>query len=274
MCQISGHRGRCWRPAPAVPYDDVVPSSSGHAVPATDSGEQLAEVVAAIALAADLGMGQPMEHMLRSCVIADRFAGRIGMSREDRDATYWVTLFTTAGCTGTSFELSKVFGDDIGFRASAFSMGPSNFDYLKFFVTHAGSDRDPLRRTLETVKGLLTGMTSLEQAFLAHCAVSAKLAERLGLGDLVVGSLLQTFARWDGKGCPRAWVASTSWCRSAWGTWPASRSTATAAGAWRLPASWRSSSPGGHWIPRSPANGTPRRRGCSTASRNSPPGSR
>lgn len=46
-------------------------------------------------------------------------------------------------------------------------------------------------------------MTSLEQALLAHCAVSVRLAERLGLGGSVVASLRQTFTRWDGKGIPR-----------------------------------------------------------------------
>ena len=61
------------------------------------SGVQLAEVVGSIALAADLGLGQPLDHVLRSCVVATRFAEHLGVSREDRDATYWTTLFMTAG---------------------------------------------------------------------------------------------------------------------------------------------------------------------------------
>jgi hypothetical protein len=56
------------------------------------SGVRLAEVVAAIALAADLGLGQPLEHILRSCVISTRFAEHLGATAEERDATYWVTL--------------------------------------------------------------------------------------------------------------------------------------------------------------------------------------
>lgn len=46
-------------------------------------------------------------------------------------------------------------------------------------------------------------MAAIERTFIAHCAVSARLAGRLGLGDRVVGALWQTFARWDGKGLPR-----------------------------------------------------------------------
>jgi HD-GYP domain-containing protein (c-di-GMP phosphodiesterase class II) len=49
---------------------------------------------------------------------------------------------------------------------------------------------------------LRTKLSAVEQALIAHCHVSARLAERVGLGERVVRSLLQTFARWDGKGLP------------------------------------------------------------------------
>jgi len=40
-----------------------------------DSGVRLAELVGAFSLATDLGMGQPMEHVLRSWLIATRLGG-------------------------------------------------------------------------------------------------------------------------------------------------------------------------------------------------------
>jgi hypothetical protein len=83
------------------------------------SGVQLAEVVGSIALAADLGLGQPLDHVLRSWFVATRFAEHLGVSREDRDATYWTTLFMTAGGTGSSYELSQVFGDDMLFAPAS-----------------------------------------------------------------------------------------------------------------------------------------------------------
>jgi HD-GYP domain-containing protein (c-di-GMP phosphodiesterase class II) len=167
------------------------------------SGVQLAEVVAAIALAADLGLGQPLEHVLRSCVIATRFAEHLGVSTEDRDATYWATLFVAAGCTGVSFELSRVFGDDIAFRAGVFSVGASNLEHMRYMLAYAGSHRGVVGRVRILADLLRTRLSVLEQSLLAHCAVSARLAERLGLGPSVVTSLRQTFARWDGKGLPR-----------------------------------------------------------------------
>ncbi len=166
------------------------------------SGVHLAEVVAAIALAADLGLGQPLEHMLRSCVLATRLAELVRASEEEREATYWVTLFTTAGCTGTSWELSHFFGDDIAFRQGVYDVGPAQRDWLRYGLTRAVSDSTVVEAG-RRVLALLSGMGRLEQSFVAHCAVNGQLAERLGLGPLVVSSLLQTFARWDGKGLPK-----------------------------------------------------------------------
>ena len=40
---------------------------------------RLAELVAALSLGIDLGFGQPMEHVLRQCLIALRLAERIGL---------------------------------------------------------------------------------------------------------------------------------------------------------------------------------------------------
>ena len=48
----------------------------------------MAEVVAAFSLATDLGLGQPMEHVLRSWVIATRLGEHMGIESEDTTAFY------------------------------------------------------------------------------------------------------------------------------------------------------------------------------------------
>lgn len=167
-----------------------------------DSGVELAEVVAAMSLAVDLATGQPLDHVLRSCAIATRFAEHLRLPSEDRETTYWVTLFMVSGCTGTSSELSFWFGDDIAFRADAFEVGPSNLDMLRYLVSRAGRGRNIVGRARIVVELLATKMQALEASFVAHCTVSQRLAQRLGLGEAVAASLRQTFARWDGKGLP------------------------------------------------------------------------
>jgi hypothetical protein len=63
-------------------------------VPGARGGARLAEVLAALSLAADLGMGQPMEHMLRQCLIALRLAGRLGLAAADRTVVYYASLLS------------------------------------------------------------------------------------------------------------------------------------------------------------------------------------
>jgi hypothetical protein len=51
-----------------------------------ESGIRLAELAAAFSLAMDLGLGQPMEHVLRSWVIATRLADRLDLAPGARPA--------------------------------------------------------------------------------------------------------------------------------------------------------------------------------------------
>jgi hypothetical protein len=46
-----------------------------------DSGVTLAELLAAYPLATDLGLGQPMEHLLRSWRIASQVGANVGLPR-------------------------------------------------------------------------------------------------------------------------------------------------------------------------------------------------
>ena len=167
------------------------------------SGVQLAEVVAAMSLSVDLATGQPLDHVLRSCVIATRFAEHLGLTPEERDATYWVTLFMVAGCTATSSEISRFFGDDIAFRADAYAAEGADLAFLRYIVSHAGKGRGLIDRSRLLAELLGTKMRPLLASFVEHCAISARLAERVGLGEMVSASLWQTFARHDGKGLPK-----------------------------------------------------------------------
>src|SRR5437667_5340472 len=63
-----------------------------------DSGLRLAELVAAFSLATDLGLGQPMEHVLRSWLIAARLGDQIGVTPDDRGALYYVATLAWVGC--------------------------------------------------------------------------------------------------------------------------------------------------------------------------------
>jgi response regulator RpfG family c-di-GMP phosphodiesterase len=64
----------------------------------------LAELVGALSLGIDLGFGQPMEHVLRQCLIALRLAERIGLDDRARSAVYYTALLINVGCHSDAHE--------------------------------------------------------------------------------------------------------------------------------------------------------------------------
>jgi hypothetical protein len=50
------------------------------------SDVRLAELIASISLATDLGLGQPMEHVLRSCILGLRIAADLELDESERAA--------------------------------------------------------------------------------------------------------------------------------------------------------------------------------------------
>ena len=55
-----------------------------------------AEVIGALCLATDLGMGFPFEHGLQSTLIAARLADRLGLDAETTSQTYYACMLSHA----------------------------------------------------------------------------------------------------------------------------------------------------------------------------------
>jgi HD-GYP domain-containing protein (c-di-GMP phosphodiesterase class II) len=168
-----------------------------------DLRPRLVELVAALSLAADLGLGQPMEHGMRACLIATRLASSLELDRQTCDDVYWVSLLGMVGCTADSYELRRVWGDDLALRAGMFSAGPSELGVAGYFLSRAGSDGGPVQRVRQSARLLANGMRAVVESLTTHCQVTGQLAEQLRFGPGVRDPLQHMFARWDGKGVPR-----------------------------------------------------------------------
>ena len=165
---------------------------------------RLAELIAALSLATDLGMGQPMSHALRTCLIALSLGRALDFSERDLADTYYTTLLRFVGCTADSHEfLDFAAGDDVGFRqavAGTANGGPDEAAaHLVRFMTEAGVTGDVPAR-VRAALGSRTGVAA--QSMTAHCEVASMLAARLGLGAGVCDALGHAFERWDGRGFP------------------------------------------------------------------------
>ena len=81
---------------------------------------RLAELLAALSLAIDLGMGQKQEHVLRTCLLAVTLARQLDLNTAAISAVYYVTLLRLVGCTADAHETAFLAaGDDLAFRERA-----------------------------------------------------------------------------------------------------------------------------------------------------------
>ena len=87
---------------------------------------RLAELVAAFSLGTDLGLGQPMEHVLRQCLIALRLADRLELDEDARATIYYTALLVNVGCHSDAHEQAKWFGDDIALKSSKYDYDPKS----------------------------------------------------------------------------------------------------------------------------------------------------
>ena len=82
-----------------------------------NSGVRPAELMAALSIATDLGLGQPMELALSSCIVAVRLAEKCGYSKEALREVYYQALLRFIGCNAETDWLSSIVGDEQILRA-------------------------------------------------------------------------------------------------------------------------------------------------------------
>src|SRR5881628_1948286 len=103
-----------------------------------------AELVAALSIATDLGTGQPLEHAVRTAVLAVRLGELAGASAEELADTYYVGLLHASGCTSNGHEAALLYGDDIEHRAAFFLIDTTSpAEVLAFYRAYVGAGRSP-----------------------------------------------------------------------------------------------------------------------------------
>jgi HD-GYP domain-containing protein (c-di-GMP phosphodiesterase class II) len=166
-------------------------------------GEQsirAAELVGALSLATDLGTGQPLEHALRTAVLAVRLGELAGVSAEELADAYYVALLHGSGCTSNSHEATQLFGEDIMHRAAFFLIDPADPEQvLAFYREHVGPGR-PTEVRERMIEAALSSPERARESFAAMCEVAQRFARWLELGAGVEAALEYVFARWDAKG--------------------------------------------------------------------------
>ncbi len=159
--------------------------------------------MAALSLATDLGMGQPLEQALRTCLIALRLATLAKLPADELQAVYYGALLRFLGCTANAHETAGVTGDDIAFRqAMAPVLGAGPPEIMRAVLPALGGGQGAMARLRLTARFLARGFPVMREGLRAHCEVGEALATSLGLSDGIHRCLQQAFESWNGHGFP------------------------------------------------------------------------
>ncbi len=170
---------------------------------AEGGGVRLAELVAALSLGIDLGFNQPMEHVLRQCLIALRLAEQIGVDEQTRTAVYYTALLTNVGCHSDAHEQAKWFGDDIALKENKYVHGVHGLGSAVSTARFLGSGAEGVAQRFRVgLEFAVSGHRDMSAMITHHSKMARKLGEQLGLPVPVLDALDASYEQWDGKGWP------------------------------------------------------------------------
>jgi len=173
-------------------------------VPTGEGRVRAAEVIAALSLATDLGIGVPLEHGLHSTLFAMRLCQRLGVDPETTSQTYYACLLFYVGCTAPADIGPEIFGEDDALTTYA---TPARFGTRPEMVVGMLRALAPpggalLARALQVARGVPRLARGFRGVVAATCEVAEMLTHRLGLPAPVSRLFAHVGERWDGKGIP------------------------------------------------------------------------
>lgn len=167
---------------------------------------RFAELMACLAAACELAMGQDADQALHGCAVAMRLARAAKLSGSDLRAVYYQSLLRFIGCNADTGVIAAIAGDVLELRRAMAPLdataAPKVVATLVQRIRAAHNDDSALATALAVLRGLARAGEFARDVFPGHCEVAQRLGQRLGFDERFVTGLGQLYARWDGKGTP------------------------------------------------------------------------
>jgi len=164
---------------------------------------RLAEAVGVLSLATDLAMGQPLEHGLRTAVLAVRTAQAMGLPEDDQVTVFYTGVLHFAGCTAESEIDARFFGDELTARPQMMAVAfGTRLDLIATATRVAHPGRARLARAAAMSRSAFGGVAEFRKWAASHCDVARVLGARMGFSEQIQLALRHLWERWDGKGMP------------------------------------------------------------------------
>jgi HD-GYP domain-containing protein (c-di-GMP phosphodiesterase class II) len=164
---------------------------------------RLIEAAGVMSLATDLAMGQPLEHGLRTAILALRLAQAKNLPDDDLVTVFYTGVLHFAGCTAESEIDAQFFGDEMSARPQMLSAMMGSRRELIMMATRVAYPGSPaLTRAAQMAKSAFGGIAEFRKWAASHCDVARVLGARMGFSEQIQQALRHLYERWDGKGMP------------------------------------------------------------------------
>ena len=179
----------------------IQPTSQGSTEPV-----RVADLMACLSVAVDLGMGLPADYAMTTCVVGMRLGDALGFDTPTLQDVYYETLLRYVGCNAGVQWFASLYGDELAFRAEYATFDTHDMPAILDLVHRS------IRRSAFATRGLdveqaiaraLSELPTVMGSFLpGHCETARRLSQRMGFPESFVDTVGQIYARWDGQGIP------------------------------------------------------------------------
>ena len=149
-----------------------------------------AAFIAALSVATDLAIGQPLAFAWKSCLLAVRLASTLGADDQLAHEVYHQALLRYIGCNADTYAMSALFGDEIAFRRefALIDLGQDREVISVVFqaVRRAASQQAFPAAILSMLQSLMRSKSASAAILSGHCEVASRIAERLGFDGAVL----------------------------------------------------------------------------------------
>jgi HD-GYP domain-containing protein (c-di-GMP phosphodiesterase class II) len=164
---------------------------------------RLADLLAALSLATDLGNGMPLERTMRTALMAVEVGRNLGLPDRGLSNAFYLALLRAIGCTAFAHEEAQAYGDDVTYRWTYF---PVDFGREEEVVAatreNLARGQSAAARDRAIARFFADGPRLASEMAATACSVAVRFASRLGMSDAVGRGLTHIWERWDGKGFP------------------------------------------------------------------------
>jgi HD-GYP domain-containing protein (c-di-GMP phosphodiesterase class II)/DNA-binding CsgD family transcriptional regulator len=159
---------------------------------------RLADLLTALSVVTDLGMGHEPEKAIRTCLLATELARAAELPGPQVRDVYYSSMVLHLGCTAPGHELTHMVGDDRAFLAVGEAADTSTLRGSLQLLGAVGRGTGAARPR-HLARTLTAGRGETSTILRSTCEVGSRLAERLHLGDGVRAALRDSTEVWDGS---------------------------------------------------------------------------